>query len=449
MAKSFSVCGSVRLTISLFLFVVNVLCYSDRQIMSIAILKIPSLKVNAPHYSSRGLILGIFFAGYLCSMIPTGYMTVIWKKGRLGLLLLAVSIWSTFTILTALSEHLLELDSIWGLVVVCMIRFFMGVGEGMCAPADMALYNSWFPPNERSRLVTLAASGDDFGAIISYALAGPILKAFDWEGLFYIWGGIGLLWVPLFALYGSASPLDHRRAVASGEAEYIERSKVAQKPGKITLIDSYRWALSDKSLIPVYTTAVGILFAVHCMTSWLPTFLKDLGYSLEEGSHMLAFIPLSKFLGGICGGIFADFLISRNVRRVLVRKLMNSVAVLSISLGLPMARILFSDAKSVIIFISCTSFFGKWTASGYCSYVLDRAGDKAGQIFSLAIGLGSIGGLLGQPLVNYILQRSGGDWLLVFCVCSFPCLIGGLLFLIFAHDRTKDPEELPENDATF
>ena len=90
----------------------------------------------------QGVILGMFFWGYVVSQLPGGRLAELfggkWLFGS-GVLVTAI-----FTLLTPLAAS----TSVYLLYTV---RIIEGLGEGVCFPAMYAMLARWAPPEERSR----------------------------------------------------------------------------------------------------------------------------------------------------------------------------------------------------------------------------------------------------------------------------------------------------------
>ena len=88
----------------------------------------------------------------------------------------------------------------------------------MTFPAIMVILSKWTPPSERSRMTSFNFAGIMFGTVVSLAVTGALcevslsaggalkprsmllqsphlsLQTLGWESVFYVFGGIGILW---------------------------------------------------------------------------------------------------------------------------------------------------------------------------------------------------------------------------------------------------------------
>lgn len=107
---------------------------------------------------------------------------------------LALGILSTafFTLITpvAITEG--------GSTALIIVRILMGLGEGTTFPALSVLLSQWVPVKERGKLGALVLGGGQVGTILGNLLSGVLLDSFDWPVVFYVFGGVGVLWFFIF-----------------------------------------------------------------------------------------------------------------------------------------------------------------------------------------------------------------------------------------------------------
>lgn len=85
------------------------------------------------------------------------------------------------------------------------------------------MWSKWAPPNERSRLATIAFSGSYFGSVIALSCGGLIGEYIGWQAIFYVFGSVGLVWTALWFTFVRESPAQHE-SIDNEEKLYIESS---------------------------------------------------------------------------------------------------------------------------------------------------------------------------------------------------------------------------------
>jgi len=166
---------------------------------------------------TQGLILGSFFYGYIVTQLPGGWLGARFGgKYLMGFGVLCPAVLTLFTPLAA--RHSVEM--------LILVRILEGLGEGVTFPAMHAMWSSWAPPLERSKLTTLSYTGPQIGTILGMPLAG-VLCASDlwggWPSAFYIFGAVGVVWFMIWMALTYDRPADHPR-ISNWEREYIQSS---------------------------------------------------------------------------------------------------------------------------------------------------------------------------------------------------------------------------------
>ncbi|SPW25526.1 D-glucarate permease [Edwardsiella tarda] len=146
----------------------------------------------------------------------------------------------------------------------------MGVGEAPIWPFNAKAANSWAAPTERSTAYTLAGSGQYLGPAIGSILVGWIVVSLGWRWAFVIFGGAGLLLLPLWLWVVRDSPADDRR-VNRQELAWIgnmvdARQEQIDWPGIRRVFTSR----TGVGMLLIYLTFGYILFT---FLNWVPSYM--------------------------------------------------------------------------------------------------------------------------------------------------------------------------------
>jgi MFS family permease len=81
------------------------------------------------------------------------------------------------------------------------------------------LFN-WAPESEKSRMISFVICGCYFGTVITNLASGTLATSYGWSSIFYVFGGIGIIWCVVWILIVRRTPeLD--RWITKKEKEYI------------------------------------------------------------------------------------------------------------------------------------------------------------------------------------------------------------------------------------
>ncbi len=189
----------------------NIIAYSDRSNLSLAI--VPIQREYGLSEGDVGVALGGFFMGYIFTQVLGGYLA--FHLGPKRVLIFAVAFWSAATILTPAAASC-------GLGMLVAARVAIGLGEGLCLPCLHVLAVEWVPATERSTAAALMTSGQFLGTVCAL-LAAPLAEWW-WPSVFELFGLLGVVWCVLFALLATSTPRQHRH-VSAAEVQLIGSQK--------------------------------------------------------------------------------------------------------------------------------------------------------------------------------------------------------------------------------
>lgn len=290
--------GQARLTTAVALvsfvivagsYVVNAM---DRQVFPVLL---PAIRSEYSFSLAQGgLLATIFTLGIGLAGLPTGYLLD--RLSRKLVMLVGIAIYSAFTLLTAFSVSFLDMFA---------YRALSGVGEAMQNAALFSAVGAYFFANR-----ALALGGLNFayglGSFLGPYLGAKLGVAGGWRLPFYLYGGIGLVFVAVIAL------VIRRRFTEQVEGE-------AGPVADPRAYDHVYPTLFNKNMVLLGTTALAVGLAMYGYLGLYPTFLQE-QLGLAAGQAGLA---ASMFGLGALVGLPAGFLGDRlNQRWVLIGALL-------------------------------------------------------------------------------------------------------------------------------
>eukprot|EP00919_Chromeraceae_sp_WS-2016_P036376 GHVR01086348.1.p1 GENE.GHVR01086348.1~~GHVR01086348.1.p1 ORF type:complete len:573 (+),score=160.53 GHVR01086348.1:63-1721(+) len=153
-----------------------------------------------------GLVISAFFVGYGSTQCIGGYIAD--GFGGKKVLSFALVIWSFFTFFTPICAH-----TSYFLLICC--RIGLGIGEGVALPAIHSLISEFEPKKRQSTAVGIVTASCYFGAFFAFFLSPILMESFGWESSFYVFGGISLLWLPLWLIYDPCNDSFDKRNICS------------------------------------------------------------------------------------------------------------------------------------------------------------------------------------------------------------------------------------------
>jgi MFS family permease len=190
-------------------------------------------------------MLSSFFWGYIIPQVGAGQLAK--RFGPKWFLVGTMTICSLFSLLLPVMAQTLGSEG----VMIC--RALQGFCQGFFFPSIHNLLSHWVPISERSRLGTFVYAGNTtrigrvmsskknilggpLGTVVSMIVSGIISASWQgWPLIFYIYGGLGVLWAIVMALLGSDKPSESK-VISEQERIYIESSLGHSEHKKVRLL---------------------------------------------------------------------------------------------------------------------------------------------------------------------------------------------------------------------
>src|SRR5579871_6474723 len=262
--------------------------------------KIPSAAMG-PVFSAA--LVGILFGSFLWSMLAD-------RVGRRPVLFAATLWFAVLTYLTGQAGSLAELTT---------LRFIAGVGLGGIMPNAMALAGEYAPGRKRILIMMIVSTGFTVGAAIAGVTAEWLIPLAGWRSLFTFGAAASLVTaavmvaflpesLPFLALSGRPPEAARRwiRRIAPELARGEQLSLTAQRAEKgLPLGHLFR---KGRALTTILLWIVNFmnLLVLYFLTSWLPTAVRDFGFSNLIAVRAGTFVQIGGIIGGLLLGLVAQ-----------------------------------------------------------------------------------------------------------------------------------------------
>jgi ACS family sodium-dependent inorganic phosphate cotransporter len=397
------------------------ICMIDRIAISIAI--IPMAEDNGWSPTVQGAVMSAFFLGYVTLQIPAGYLSD--RFGGKWVLGLGVLFWSLFTLLTPASAAL-------GITVLLACRFLMGVAEAVTWPSIYSLYSRWVHPNRRASAVGLMNSGISGGAVIALICTPWLISVWSWQGAFYLYGVLGVLWFAVWAPLARSRPADKTdwdtadAVLATAEAgSAANQNDVSAQPVYPRL--TVRGMLRSRAVWAVAVAHICINWSLYLVLSWFPTFVnRELGADLQlAGFLALAPTIVSLVMAPLAGRLF-DRLVAKGHDRLKVRRVMQSLAFAGITAAMMAITLTDSLILSVVV-ITLSNALTAFSIGGFATNHLDIAPNQSGLLMGVTNTLAAVSSSASVFVSGWIQDLSGG-WDAVFLTAAGVSVFGAVIY---------------------
>lgn len=399
--------------ILMFLFLVTVLNYMDRQTLSVS----SPLIQKEFHLDNEqlGLLFSGFYISYAVSVALIGEL--IDRMSIRSAFVWIVAWWSVATMITAFSK------SFWYLFG---FRMLLGFGEAGLWPATAKLVSVSMQAQEKTLANSFYMAGGSLGLVIVQPLMIGLSLAFGWRAGFVVIGALSILWIIAWLLWFKPTT----------EIE-LHRVKPVEKPS------GANW----RSLITT-RRFWGLMLASFCgntclyfLMNWLPSFLvqdRHFAFNMKLGGVIL--IP---FLGLDCGYMFSGFAVlglSRRFPVLAVRRWVLALAGVLMAFALVCTPFTHSEITLVTVLFGTTFGMAVWN-SNYLSGVEELSYAKPAAVAGVIGSIGAVGGAISQWLIGLVSQLAGNFSPVFFMVAVL--IIAGSLGILLTEHKTKTAIDVP------
>jgi MFS family permease len=299
------------------LFVVGVLNYADRTLLSVLLEPIKA-EFKASD-TALGLLTGVAFALFYATLgVPVARLSD--RVNRPRIIAAMIAVWSLMSIMCGIAANFWQL---------ALARIGVGAGEAGAVPASQGLIADAYPPGERAKALSIYMMSSTIGLLIA-TVGGPwIAENYSWRAAFIAISAPGLIIVGIVLMF-----LDEPRAqVAAASIEPFGSSlRLLWRKA------SYRWMVIGVILYFVLAYGAFVFF---------PSYLvRTHGLSLTQAG---AIFGISNAGGGLVGtylsGVAATRLASKDPRWFL---------------RLP-SLFLWACLPVLVGFLTITNIYGLWT----------------------------------------------------------------------------------------
>jgi len=384
------------------------LCYIDRIIVSLAAVEMQ--KEFGWSDSEKGLVLSTFFLGYLLMQTLGGIISN--RYGGRNVFLIAVLLWSVFTILTPAAAYL-------SFGFLLFARFMLGFGEGTSFPSAYNLIHAWMPVRERSRSIAGINAAGAVGTVATLLVAGKIIEAYGWPSVFYLFGSMGLLW-----------GLTWWRKVPTTPVAPDDDALPGAETGKRKI--PWRLLLTHPAVLTIYVASISAGGISFTMASWLPSYFVDtFDLSLTQAGiySILPWIVVAVFT--FLAGVYADRKIGAGDVPIRIRKRVTVTGFALIAVS--SAALIHAPSAFAAVGIICGIFAGLGIAvNGYSPTAAELLPHFGDVLYGFAAAAGSLAATVIVAATGVLLEKTGSYDALYIGIAAM-CVLTAVVYMMFGR----------------
>ncbi len=255
--------------------------WADRQVVPILF---PGIRAELGLTDTElGIVGGIAFSLiYALTGFVFGFAADRWLRVRV--IAFGLAIWSIATAAGGIATDFTTL--FWA-------RFFTGIGEASLFPCAVSLIGERFPPARRGRALGIFGMAAAIGAGLGVGLGGRLADLLGWRAVFFLYGGSGLLLLPLI--------------LTLPESRRPRQADPAEHPIRVV-----RELVGDLPLLVLWIGGMTAIASAIGYAAWVPSFfVRNHGLDVTGAGALFGGAAL---VGGIVGSILGGSLADRRGR---------------------------------------------------------------------------------------------------------------------------------------
>jgi MFS transporter, AAHS family, benzoate transport protein len=322
---------------------------------------------------TASLVATVGLVGMTIGALANGTVTDV--LGRRKALMLAVTVFSLFTLLCAVAT------SAW---LFGLFRFLAGLGLGGCLPSAITLVTEWLPRRRSSSATTTIMTGYHVGAVLTALLGIVVLPSLGWRVMFVLGAAPALVLLPLMLRHLPES------------ASFAHTSRRSMRDG-LNVIGSLFSRGSARATVAFCVTSFMGLLLVYGLNTWLPEIMRSAGYELGAALSLLLTLNIGAVIGLVIAGAVADRIGVR--RSTLLWFGLAAIALSLLSFRLPLVGV-----YTAVLIAGCFVFSAQVLVYAYVGRFYPESNRATG--LGWAAGVGRIGAICG-PLLGGALLSAG------------------------------------------
>ncbi|MCI1632721.1 MAG: MFS transporter [Liquorilactobacillus nagelii] len=387
------------------LYFAFIICFIDRSAINIAL----SYIGNDFHLDATqlGVVSSAFFFSYALMQIPGGWLAD--KFGSKLTVLVAILMWSIFTVLTGFA---------WSLASLLVIRILFGIGEGAFPSASLKEIAEEFSFTQRSEATSAIISSNYAGSAIAPLIIAPVIAALGWRVAFHLMGIIGLIFVLIY--YFTLRPIKQRQSNANEPKKKI----------------NWKRSLTNPVVWQFFLVVLGLSVITKGLDSWMPTYLLRVRQINLAGIAWL--VPLPSISAGVAailsGYLMVHFFKNREKWLIAVSCLLATIFMFGMYKS--------TSLSYVIVFEILTYFFKGLAFSGCFAFFAQLV---TGEAYGSAVGIvnfgGQLAGFVAPIIIGVLIEHFNNSYSAAFLFLVVCAAFSFIVSLTFNAKELRDNQQ--------
>ena len=408
----------VRVTLTVFIFILAAISYLDRTNISIAGVQLmPEFHIGQ---QQLGYILSAFLAGYGLFQIPGGWLAK--RYGPRKVLTFGLVWWGLLT--SALT--LVKPDMAGAFAIILAVRFLLGLGEAVMYPSSNQFTSTWIPTQERGKANGLIFAGTGTGAALTAPFITWLMVSYGWRASFWASSLIGIAAAAVWYWYARDTPEEHP-SVNVEEAAYIKAGLTGGRKEAAEIPVPWGRILTNKDVLLNAFAYFCFCWVAFIFLTWFFLYLAQARGVNLKSSAVLSMLPMGMMVvGSIAGGAIADW-VSRQWSMRAGRCNFSAVTLFLTAIFLVLGARAANPVVATIVLAGGAGML-YLSQSAYWALAADFGGPHAGVVSGLVNMTGMVAATLTASVTPWLGIHWGWEW--AFYVGAILAVAGAVAWLL-------------------
>ncbi|EFN78249.1 Sialin [Harpegnathos saltator] len=379
----------------------------------------------------QGLVVSMYFAGYLVGMFPSGYCAD--RFHTKTVLLFCVLGNALLTILVPVAANALS--------ALYTVRFLTGVVSAANLPIVNVLVGKWVIYEEKSMWVGIIYAGTSLGTVISILTSGMILNFMGWEAIFYIHGILPLIWCVVFYIFFEDSP-EEQKYITEEERSLIVNSYGHRSPGTRKMKIPWKSIFTSVPFWALIATNTLGNFCWYFLLTQMPLYMNKILRFDVKSNAIITCTPY--FINAFTNPLLGKMLDWGRQKGIWTQTIARKIAVFVSSIPPSIFLIIIAYigcarvTSTVLLTLSivvCGAIF-----VGHLCNQNDLAPNYAGILMGITNTPGTISAFILPPIVGALVEEGHtmARWRYVFWITVIAQVLGFLIFVTFGSAKIQE-----------
>ncbi|KAE9551757.1 hypothetical protein FO519_005036 [Halicephalobus sp. NKZ332] len=198
-----------------------------------------------------------------------------------------------YAVMSGIATLLSPVMANWGFIPLFIMRVLQGIGGGMTFSCVGYITSAWAPIAASGLFLSWMTVYSQLGLLITMPVAGFFCESsVGWPGVYYVMGGLTLVFCGAFYMVYRDSPRFHRH-VSDKELSKIEKSKIGismEKKAKRPKVP-YGAILTDKVILGCMLNAFGNLSGFQIFVQFAPVYMNKVLQLDIKSTGLMSALP--------------------------------------------------------------------------------------------------------------------------------------------------------------